>query len=67
MEILFWGSVHNMDIEKQVVGHMCCFGGVWKGNYFGGEPIEKVKWMGKFRNGKAPCKDEVTGERIGWG
>ena len=46
---------------------MCGFVGVRRGNYFGGAPIRKTEVevrVGKFKNGKAACKDEVTGERI---
>ena len=40
---------------------MCDFDGIQRGNYFGGEPEVKV---GKLKNGKAACKDEITGEMI---
>ena len=37
------------------------------GNYFGGEPIGRAEVemrVGKFKNGKAAVKDEITGEMI---
>ena len=46
---------------------MCSFDGIRRGNYFGGEPIARAEVevkVFKFKNGKAPGKDEVTGEMI---
>ena len=46
---------------------MCGFHRVWRGNYFGGEPIRRTKVeirVGKLKNGKTAGKDEVTGEII---
>ena len=46
---------------------MCDFNGIRRGNYFGGEPIGRAKVevrVGKLKNGKATCKDEITGEII---
>ena len=31
-----------MDIQKQVVVHVCGFDGVQRGKYFGGEPIKRT-------------------------
>ena len=39
----------------------------YRGNYFGGEPIERAKIevkVGKFKNGKAAGKNEVTGRMM---
>ena len=41
------------------------FDGIWRGNYFGGEPIGRAEVemrVGKLKNGKATTKDEITGE-----
>ena len=46
---------------------MCCFDGVRRGNYFGGEPIRKTEVeerVKQLKNGKAADKDEVTGEIV---
>ena len=46
---------------------MCCFDGIQRDNYFGGEPIERPEVevrVVKFKNGKATSKDEITGEMI---
>ena len=35
---------------------MCSFDGIWRGNYFGGEPIGRAEVevrVGKLKNGKA--------------
>ena len=45
--------------------HMCGFDGIWRGNYFGGEPISGAEVeviVGKLKNGEATRKDEITGE-----
>ena len=47
--------------------HLCGFGGVCTGIYFGGAPIRRMEVevrLGKLKNGKATGKDEVTGEMI---
>ena len=46
---------------------MCGFDVVWRGIYFGGEPIRRTEVevrVGKLKNEKAADKDEVTGEMI---
>ena len=46
---------------------MCGFDGVRRGNYFRREPIRRTEIevrVGKIKNEKAACKDEVTGEMI---
>ena len=46
---------------------MCGFNGIWRGNYFRGEAIGRTEdevRVGKFKNGKATSKDEITGEMI---
>ena len=46
---------------------MCCFTGVQLGNYLEGEPIRRNEVearLGKNRNGKSACKDQVTGKMI---
>ena len=47
--------------------HMNDFGGIRRGNYFREEPIERAEVevrVGKYKNGKAAVKDEITGEMI---
>ena len=42
---------------------MCGFDGVRRGNYFGGEPTRRTEVevrVGKFKNGKAAGKGDVT-------
>ena len=46
---------------------MCGFDGIWRVNYFRGEPIGRVEVevrMGKLKSGKGTIKDEITGEMI---
>ena len=46
---------------------MCGFDRIWRGNYFGGEPIGRAKVevrVRKLKNGKAAGKDEITGEMV---
>ena len=47
--------------------NMYGFDGVWRGNYFRGEPISRMEFkvrVGELKIGKATGKDEVTGEII---
>ena len=69
----YFEDMYNVDTQEQVAVHMCVFDEIWRGNYFGGEPIGRAEVevkVGKFKNGKATCKDEITGEIIkggsGW-
>ena len=46
---------------------MCGFDGIWRGNYFGGEPIGRTEIevrVGELKNGKVAVGDEITGEMI---
>ena len=46
---------------------MCGFDGIQRGNYFGGEGIERAEVeerVGKLKNGKAEGVDEITREII---
>ena len=46
---------------------MCGSDGVWRSNYFRGEPIRGTEVevrVVKLKNGKAAGKDEVTGQMI---
>ena len=59
--------MYNIDTQEQVAVCMCGFDGVWRSNYFGGEPAKRTEVearVGKFKNGKAVGKDEVAGEMI---
>ena len=63
----YYENLYNIDTREQVAAHIYGFGGVRRGNYFGGEPIGRTKVEvrdGKLKNGKAARKDEVTGEII---
>ena len=63
----YFEDLYNIDTQEEVALHMCGFGRIWKGNYFGGEPIERAEVevrVGKLKNGKATGKDEITGEMI---
>ena len=60
-------SYYNIDTQEHVSHHMCGFDGVWRGNYFGGEPIRRPEIdvrVGNLKNGKTPGKDKVMGEMI---
>ena len=46
---------------------MCGFDRIRRGNYFGGEPIERAEVevrVGKLKNVKTVGRDEITGEMI---
>ena len=46
---------------------MCGSDGIWRGNYFGGEPTGRAEVelrVGKLKSGKAAGKDDITGEMI---
>ena len=63
----YFEDLYNTDTQEEVVVHMCGCDGLWKSNYFGGEPIGRAEVQvrfGKLKNGKAAGKDEITGERI---
>ena len=63
----YYEDLCNIDTQEQVAVHMCGFDEVWRGNYFGVEPIRRTEIkarVGKLKNGKPAGKDEVTGERI---
>ena len=38
----YFEDLYNIDTQEQVSVHMCGFDGVWRGNYFGGEPIRRT-------------------------
>ena len=60
-------DLYNIDTKEHVAVHVCGFNGVWRSNYFGGEPIKRTEVevrVGKLKNEKAAGKDEVTGEMI---
>ena len=59
----YFEDLYNIDTQEEVAFQMCDFDGVRRGNYFGGEPIRRTGVevrVGKFKNGKAAGKDEVT-------
>ena len=63
----YFEDLYNIDTREQVAVLMCGFDGIWRGNYFGGEPIGRAEVevrVGKLMNGKAAGKDEITGEMI---
>ena len=60
-------DLYIIDAQEQVAVHLCGFDGVRRGNYFGGQPIKRMKVevrVRKLKNGTAAGKDEVTGEMI---
>ena len=63
----YFEDMYNVNTQEQVSIHMCDFDGIRRGNYFIGESIERAEVevrVGKLKNGKAVCKDEITGEMI---
>ena len=66
----YFEDLYNIDTQKQVAVHVCGFDVIRRGNYFGGKTIERVEVevrVGKLKNGKAACGDEITGEMINGG
>ena len=56
-----------MRIQEQGTVHVRGFDGVQRGKYFGGKKSTRIELkvrVGKVRNGKAACKDDITGEMI---
>ena len=52
-----------------VAFQMFGFNGIWRGNYFGGEPLRRTEdevRVGNFKNGKAADKDDITGVDKKW-
>ena len=63
----YFEDPHNIDTQEHVSVHMCGLDGIWRGNYFGGEPIriaEVEVRVGKLKNRKATGQDEITGDMI---
>ena len=63
----YYEDLYNIDTQEEVAVHMCGFDEVVRSNYFEGEPIRRTEIevrVGKFKNGKAAGKDEITGEMI---
>ena len=59
----YFEDLYSIDTQEQAAIYMCSFGRIWRGNYFGGEPIGRAEAevrVGKLKNGK----DEITGEMI---
>ena len=57
----YYEYLYNIDTQEKVAVHMCGFGGVQRGNYFGGELIRRMEVevrVGKFKKGKVAGKDE---------
>ena len=38
-----YDDLYNIDTQEQVAVHLYSFDGVWRGNYFGGEPIRRME------------------------
>ena len=58
----YFEDLYNIDTQEQVAINMCGFDGIWKGNYFKGEPIVRAEVqvrVGKLKNGKVSGKDEI--------
>ena len=63
----YFEDLYNIETQEEVAVHMCGFDGIRRANCFGGETIVRVEVevrIGKFKNGKAVGKGEITGERI---
>ena len=63
----YFEDLNNTDTQEEVAVHMCGFHGIWRFNYFRGEPIGRAEVevrVGKYMNGKAAGGDEITGEMI---
>ena len=63
----YFEDQYNIDNQEQVAVHMVGFAGIWRGNYFGEEPIRRAEVElrgGKLKNGKAAGKDEIIGEMM---
>ena len=49
----YFVNLYNEDTKEQIAIRMCSFGDVQKDNYFGGEPVKRVKMelrVGELRN-----------------
>ena len=63
----YFEDLYNIDTWKQVEVQMCGFDGIWRGKYFGGEPIGRAEdevRVGKRKGRKVAGRDEITGEMI---
>ena len=57
----YFEDLNNIDNQKQVVLHICGFDGIWRENYFGGEPTGRAEVdvrVGKLKTGKAAIKGD---------
>ena len=56
----YYKNLYNIDTQEAVAVHMCGFGGIRRGNYFGEMPIGRVEVevrVGMLKNGKAAGMD----------
>ena len=63
----YFEDLYDIDTQEQVAVHMCCFDGIRRGNYYGGEPIGRAEVevrVVKLKNGKTAGKNEINGEMI---
>ena len=61
----YFEDLYNIDTQEEVTVNMCGFDGIWRGIYFGGEPIGRaeVEVSGQAQEWKgAADNDEITGE-----
>ena len=61
----YFKDLYKIDTREQVAVNMCGFGGVQRGNNFGGLPIRRTEVklkLKKLKNGKTARKHEVTGQ-----
>ena len=61
------GFIIYIHTQEQVAVQICGFDGFQRSNYLGGEPIRSTEVevrIGKLKNGKVTCKDEITEEMI---
>ena len=63
----YFEDLYNKDTQEQVAVQMCGYDGIWRGNYFKGEPIGRAEVevrVNKLKKRKGRFKNEITGEMI---
>ena len=58
--IEYFEDLYNIDTQEQVSVHMCGFYGIWRGNYFEGEPIGRAEVevrVGKLKKRWKRCRE----------
>ena len=39
----YYEDLDNINSQEQAAVHICGFDGIWRGNYFGGEPLRRIE------------------------